>query len=99
MKNNKGNVTTTIKTTILKNSNNAATMPKTGKKDKDIKKDENPMAKSMVMQNPKKFEFEIEKGENKNDKQKVNNINNIKYDVNNNINDIINKINNNISND
>ena len=58
------------------------------------------MTKSMVVQNPKKLEFDIEKEEtNKDDKQKVNNINNIIYDVNNNINDIINKINSNIGND
>ena len=83
-----------MKPSILKATNNASGT-KIVKKEKEIKKEDN-LAKSMVMQNPKKLELELEKEENKNDKQKVNNINNIIYDVNNNINDIINKINSNI---
>ena len=100
--NNKTNAPPTAKATILKNTNNNIIISKSNKKEKDkeTKKEDNPMTKSMVVQNPKKLEFDIEKEEtNKNDKQKVNNINNIIYDVNNNINDIINKINSNIGND
>jgi hypothetical protein len=66
--------------------------PTREKEDEEIESRQ--MAKSMAVQSlPKKVD---EKHENR-ETQKVNNINNIIYDVNNNINDLINKINSNVN--
>ena len=98
LKNNK-NVSQQPKSIIKqKNVNNNNSISKSSRKEKKIetKKEENPMAKSLVIQTKKKIDFEGEEVEN--DAENVNNINNIISDVSNNINDIINKINSNESN-
>ena len=53
----------------------------------DIKQEENPTAKSLVIENSKRMNF------NEDDENKINDINNVISDVNNNINDLMNKIN------
>ena len=97
LKNNKNNSQQTTNVTILNNLNNTNIISKTDKKGtiyNEVKKEEAPITKSMVVHSIKKIDIDLTKNnENKND----NNINNIIYDVNNNINNIINQINNNIN--
>ena len=94
LKNNKNSTQQITNDTNLNNADNTNYISKTSKKEEIniIKKEESPINKSLVI---KKMEF---KEEYTNDKQSVNNINNMIFDVNNNINNIINKINKNVNN-
>ena len=97
LKNNKNNSQQTTNVTILNNLNNTNIISKTDKKEtnyNEIKKEEAPITKSMVVHSIKKIDIDLAKD---NDFKNGNNINNIIYDVNNNINNIINQINNNIN--
>ena len=92
---NKNNTQQTTKVTILKNTNNNIIISKSNQKELDIKKEDNPLNKSLVVQNIKNLDFDFARAQDyKDDKQKLNEIKNLIS-----INEIINKINSNIGSD